>query len=790
MGVYEGNMPLLKNIPIKYKLFLAYAVVSLVVLSISFVLLFFEITRHIENGIITDLNKSNQSITDLVETAATVSIRSHLKGITEKNKEIVAHLYSDFQAGFITEPEARKQAETLLLSQSVGQTGYIYCVNGKGVITVHPHSQVLGQNLSKWAFIQQQKKQKNGYIEYNWKNPDDEEEKPKVLYMSYFEPWDWIISVSSYKSEFATLVSIEDFKQRILGLTVGKTGYSFVFDTNGNMVIHPHATGNFIDFKDSTGRDLFHEMVSKKRGFITYFWVNPAEKDPREKYVAFCYIPYFDWIVASSSYVDEVFAPLNRLKQTFFIIAILTCLILAGVSLLVSESIVQPLNALIFHFKKGAKGDLASRIDQTGQDELGRLAASFNLFMDRISAYQEDISTEISHRKKTESELKAFRRLLINILDSIPSIIIGLDHDMKVASWNAGIEKSTGISREEAIAKHIRGVLPRIEPHLPVIARSMETGQICQVKRVPCPGEDGEDRFETITISPLSGTMKTGVVVRIDDVTEAIRMEEALIQNEKMLSVGGLAAGMAHEINNPLAGVLQNANLLAFRLSNTTLPANVQAAEKIGLSMETLKAYMESRAILKTIAAINEAGSRMADIVANMLSFARKGSTVFSTHKPGVLMDKILDIAATDYDLKQQYDFKTIIIEKEYESDLPDILCEGSKIQQVLLNVLTNGAQAMVTNPPDTPPMFIIRISSEKETRMMRMEIEDNGPGMASSVKKRVFEPFFTTKPVGVGTGLGLSVSYFIITKNHNGTMEVESSPGQGARFIIRLPLI
>ena len=284
--------------------------------------------------------------------------------------------------------------------------------------------------------------------------------------------------------------------------------------------------------------------------------------------------------------------------------------------------------------------------------------------------------------------------------------------------------------------------------------------------------------------------MKTGVVVRIDDVTEALRMEEALIQNEKMLSVGGLAAGMAHEINNPLAGVLQNANLLASRLSNTTLPANVRAAEKIGLSMETLKAYMESRAILRTIAAINEAGSRVADIVANMLSFARKGSTVFSTHKPGALMDKILDIAATDYDLKLQYDFKTIIIEKEYESDLPDIMCEGSKIQQVLLNVLTNGAQAMVTNPPDTPPKFIIRISSEKETRMMRIEIEDNGPGMASSVKKRVFEPFFTTKPVGVGTGLGLSVSYFIITKNHNGTMAVESSPGQGARFIIRLPLI
>ncbi len=131
-----------------------------------------------------------------------------------------------------------------------------------------------------------------------------------------------------------------------------------------------------------------------------------------------------------------------------------------------------------------------------------------------------------------------------------------------------------------------------------------------------------------------------------------------------------------------------------------------------------------------------------------------------------------------------------IIIEKEYEPNLPEILCEGTKIQQVLLNILTNGAQAMAASPPGTQPKFIIRLSHDTQKRMLCMEIEDNGPGIELDVKKRIFEPFFTTKPVGVGTGLGLSVSYFIITKNHNGTLEVESQPGQGARFIIRLPRI
>ncbi|MCF8128159.1 MAG: PAS domain-containing protein [Deltaproteobacteria bacterium] len=114
--------------------------------------------------------------------------------------------------------------------------------------------------------------------------------------------------------------------------------------------------------------------------------------------------------------------------------------------------------------------------------------------------------------------------------------------------------------------------------------------------------------------------------------------------------------------------------------------------------------------------------------------------------------------------------------------------CEGAKIQQVLLNILSNGAQAMQAAGTKSPRL-IVRTRFEKGRQMALMEIEDNGPGMDETTRKRVFEPFFTTKPVGVGTGLGLSVSYFIITENHGGEMRVESRPGTGAKFIIRLPL-
>ncbi|RLD04269.1 MAG: histidine kinase, partial [Chloroflexi bacterium] len=273
-------------------------------------------------------------------------------------------------------------------------------------------------------------------------------------------------------------------------------------------------------------------------------------------------------------------------------------------------------------------------------------------------------------------------------------------------------------------------------------------------------------------------------------VTEQVRIEELMIQSEKMLSVGGLAAGMAHEINNPLAGMMQTANVMNNRLSNLEMPANLHAAETVGVSMESIRAFMEARDIPRMLTAINESGQRVAEIIDNMLSFARRSDAAITSVNLTKLLDKTLELAATDYDLKKQYDFKTIKIVKEYAAPLPYVPCEEGKIQQVFLNILRNGAQAMhKARESGKEPCFILRTSHEKEADMIRVEIEDNGPGMDEVIRKRVFEPFFTTKPVGDGTGLGLSVSYFIIAENHGGTLDVVSKPNQGAKFIIRLPI-
>jgi len=398
------------------------------------------------------------------------------------------------------------------------------------------------------------------------------------------------------------------------------------------------------------------------------------------------------------------------------------------------------------------------------------------------------VEIDITERKKVEEDFRKLREYLANIIDSMPFMLVGVDAECRVTQWNKTTEKRTRISAASAEGKYLDDILSLMPADMDKIRESIVTRQIKQEqKRLRRKG--GVTYFEDVTFFPLTGRGLEGAVILIDDVTDLVRMEEMMIQSEKMLSVGGLAAGMAHEINNPLAGMVQTASVIKNRLGgDLNIPANQKAAAAAGTTLEAVRDFMEARGIPNMIRTINESGLRIAAIVSNMLSFARKSENIIASHKLEELVDKTLELAATDYDLKKQYDFKLIEIRKDYGQMVPFVPCEGAKIQQVLLNLFKNGAQAMQQAGVEKP-LFIIRSYFLKERKMVCLDIEDNGPGMTEAARKRVFEPFFTTKPPGEGTGLGLSVSYYIITEDHGGEMSVESEPGKGARFIIRLPL-
>lgn len=279
---------------------------------------------------------------------------------------------------------------------------------------------------------------------------------------------------------------------------------------------------------------------------------------------------------------------------------------------------------------------------------------------------------------------------------------------------------------------------------------------------------------------------KDGIIQSIfRDISERKRAQEVIIQTEKMMSVGGLAAGMAHEINNPLAGILQNIQVIRKRLEEPIAP-NKKIANELGLDFRLFQIYLKQRNIPEMIEHIMDSGRRAARIVDNMLSFSRKSNSKKEYCKISELLNKTIELASNDYDLKKTYDFKKIRINRNYEKNEPDVKCEASKIQQVFFNILKNGAEAM-SDSGEKEKVFNLLIKADKTSLIAK--IEDNGNGMSEEVKSRIFEPFFTTKNVGIGTGLGLSVSYFIITKDHSGNMSVESEIGKGTIFTIQLPI-
>jgi signal transduction histidine kinase len=203
--------------------------------------------------------------------------------------------------------------------------------------------------------------------------------------------------------------------------------------------------------------------------------------------------------------------------------------------------------------------------------------------------------------------------------------------------------------------------------------------------------------------------------------------------------------------------------------------------------MRQVGEYMKVRKLDVFIEDIQSAAARASAIIRHMLDFSRAAKSRRTVCDLRAIVDSAVDLASNDYDLKKSYDFKKIEIARDYDEDLPGIGCTTTEIEQVLLNVLRNAAQAMAAaDPPPDSPRIAIRIRNLEDRE--RIEIADNGPGISETVRRRIFEPFFTTKQPGVGTGLGLSVSYFIVTKGHGGRMSVQNGPEGGAIFIIDLP--
>lgn len=389
------------------------------------------------------------------------------------------------------------------------------------------------------------------------------------------------------------------------------------------------------------------------------------------------------------------------------------------------------------------------------------------------------VMADITDLRKAEGDLEKIRAYLQAILDSSPSSILCMDEAGTVTHSNMVAR----LSGDYALS-FLESSLPQADQIIENVRRSISEGAVLVLPRQVFV-KDGMTKAQDVIIYPLHTIGLREAVVRIDEATEQHRMQEMLVQSEKMMSVGGLAAGMAHEINNPLGGIMQSAQVILSRM-RPDLPANQRAAVTAGCTLENILAYLNERQILELLAGLRTSAKRAAGIVTNMLEFSKRSTSAWLPVDVNVLVERALDLCLQDYSLSANYDFKKIIVVREFDQENPCVPCSPQQIQQVVFNLLRNAAQAMALSGTLSPS---ITLRTWRDAQSVCIEVEDNGPGMDDVTKRKAFEPFFTTKEPGHGTGLGLSVSYFIIHENHGGELTLESQPSQGSRFTVRLPM-
>ncbi len=393
---------------------------------------------------------------------------------------------------------------------------------------------------------------------------------------------------------------------------------------------------------------------------------------------------------------------------------------------------------------------------------------------------------EISERTRSQQKAESLQKMMANLIDAMPSLLIGIDNNCRINQWNLEAQKYCGLTYAQVSGRPLLESLPWLSEINEKVSQTLSCGIQNKVTRFHWSTSHGE-RLVDIIINPLSSKQYGGAVIRIDDVTERIRLDELLMQTEKMMSVGGLAAGMAHEINNPLASIIQNTQVITQRLS-PDLNKNLSCAEKLGVDLEILNSYLSERQIPKMLISILESGQRAGEIVKKMVNFTQGGESVQSKQNICEILDHAVEMATKDYDLKKNQNIHLIKFNRTYANNLSQILCSPNQLEQVFFNLIKNAAQAMsswscMNNPPQ------IDLTVQKKNNILTIEICDNGPGIDIESQKRIFEPFFTTKEVGLGTGLGLSVAYFIITENHHGQLSIDSRLNMGTCFHILLPI-
>jgi len=366
-------------------------------------------------------------------------------------------------------------------------------------------------------------------------------------------------------------------------------------------------------------------------------------------------------------------------------------------------------------------------------------------------------ASDVTERKKAEEALRQSEERYRDILEKMEDSYSEVDLSGNITFINSAACRHLGYSKEELIGMNFKSFTAEgyVKPIFQIFSAVYRTG-------VPNKGfhwetirKDGSHWFIDASASPLRNDK--GDIIGFSavgrDITERMKMEEQLIITDRLASIGQLAAGIAHELNNPLTSVIGFSDLLLER----DIPADVKA------DLET----------------VNQEARRAVNIIKGLLAFAREQRIEKSLVDINSIIQGVLQLRFYEQRVSN------IEVDARFTPALPPVMGNGAQLQQVFINIIINAEQAMI----EAHGRGKLTIVTEQVGDTVRASITDDGPGISPDNMKQLFHPFFTTREVGKGTGLGLSICHGIVTE-HGGKIYAESELGKGATFVVELPII
>jgi two-component system NtrC family sensor kinase len=618
---------------------------------------------------------------------------------------------------------------------------------------------------------------------------------------------------------FYGIINIDSFNQLfILPIKIGKTGYAYLVGPDGKFIAHPD--NQTIFNVNVTDYDWGRTMMSKENDFLTYSWKGI------DKIAFFRKHKDTGWIMAAAVGTDEVFTPVRKVQLINLAVTVLfVAIAILSITILYKRLIQVPMSDLMDGIARFGRGELKKKIQYQTRDEFGLLAQTINKMaedLNQTTTSIDNLNSEVADRKKAEDELLRLLSLHDATLEATADGILVIDLNGNIVSYNQKFVQLWGLSGYLTVNKDHGKLIEYVSDQLidpkEYLARTRwnftnaenATNDILQFK-------DGRV-YERISQPQKIGSKIVGHVRSFRDITDRVKAEQAtadayaklkatsndlvsaqsqLIQSEKLSSIGQLAAGVAHEINNPVGFVssnfetLQNYGNVFVKLINRyeELVEEIRKSADSGWkaqceAIHNIRQDSKIDFILEDIPALFDDSKEGLDRITKIIQSLRDFSRV----------DQVSDFC--EYDLNGGIQNTLVVAKNEVKYDcqvrtelgeIPPIFCSSGQINQVILNIVVNAAQAIRAQNKGTIGNIIIQTSQTDQHVIC--QIIDDGPGIPPGIITKVFDPFFTTKPVGKGTGLGLSISRDIIVNKHKGELIVDSIVGQGTTFTIKLPI-